>query len=252
MLLIGTAGAQQSDALRPVWKQPESPSAPEPYTGKYCDYSAFDGLEFTFSTDPQWEKYGFQSFTTSADGLASVPFAEYAGKKGKIGRQTTARTKEVLVEDCTVAYLFKDGEIQPEDAAAFGIELKSAPPTTWVLREKTDPLTDAKSCQVIPQGVRMPFPMFYYHSREGVSVGVVGGDFPGKQTTFRVDKNRAIAGREGLSGGGATALIAQIRSGGKVLLVGSYAWPHEYQQISEFNLVGLVDRLDQCKRWISK
>jgi hypothetical protein len=252
-LLSGSAAGGEAVGPQPVWKADEQAiGSPDPYTGKYCDYPAFDGLEFTFSNDPQLEQYGFQSFSISTNGIGSLPFSEYAGKKGKIGRSTSSRTREVLIEDCTVAYLRKDGEIQAEDARAFGVAFTTQPPTTWVTNEEVNRMTDQKSCTVIPQGVRMPFPMFFYHSREGFSVGVVGGDFPGRSTTFRVDKNRAIAEEDGLSGKNALALASQIRAGGKALLVSSYEWPHDVEQVREFNLAGLTDGLDHCKRSVLK
>ncbi|MGY8563299.1 hypothetical protein L0938_07765 [Paracidovorax citrulli] len=251
ILLAATpAFAQSHSPITPVWKQGQD--APEPYTGKYCDYAAFAGLEFTFSDDAQFEKYGFQSFSLATNGIGSLPFAEYAGKKGKIGRPTERGTREVLIEDCTVAYLLKSGELQAEDAGVYGITFAKAPPTKWVSSQQVDRMTDARSCQVIPQGVDTPFPMFHYHSKEGFSAGVVGGDFPGRPATFRVDKIRAISEQEGLSGHNATTLVAQIRGGGKVLLVGSYEWPNDYEQVREFNLDGLVAALDQCKRSVAE
>lgn len=251
ILLAATpAFAQSSSPITPVWKKGQD--APEPYTGKYCDYAAFEGLEFTFSDDAQFEKYGFQSFSVAANGIGSLPFAEFAGKKGKIGRPTERRTREVLIEDCTVAYLLKSGELQAEDARVYGITFAEAPPTKWVSSEQVDRMTDARSCQVIPQGVDTPFPMFHYHSKEGFSAAVVGGDFPGRPATFRVDKNRAISEREGLSGKNAIALAAQIRARGKTLLVGSYEWPHDVEQIREFNLDGLVEKLDACKKFVAR
>lgn len=251
-LAAGSAEAQSSDSIRSIWGANPLPQETVTSTPKPCDFQAFEGIEFTFSNDPEREQYGFQSFGTSPSGLGSLPFSEYAGKKGKIGRSTSARTREVLIENCAVAYLLKDGDIRAEDAQGFGITFDSPPPTNWVTSEKTDRMTDQKSCTVTPGGARMPFPMFFYHSSEGFSVGVVGGDFPGRATTFRVDKNRAISEKEGLSGRNGAALVAQIRAGGKALLVGSYEWPNDYEQVREFNLDGLVPALDQCKRSVAK
>lgn len=252
-LMGAIASGQEPSSLTPVWKAGDrSTSSPEPYTGKYCDYQAFEGLEFEFSRDPAFEKYGYQSFSSSANGLGSLPYAEYVGKKGKIGRQTEGSRREVLVEDCSAAYLLKSGEIQAEDARVFGVAFTTLPPTTWKSSQEVDRMTDQKSCSVIPQGVEMPFPMFFYHSREGFSAEVVGGDFPGRPTSFRVDKNRAISERDGLSGKNALALASQIRAGGKSLLVASYQWPHDVEQVREFNLSGLIDELDHCKRSVLK
>lgn len=137
------------------------------------------------------------------------------------------------------------------DAKVYGIIFASAPPTKWVSNSEVDRMTDAKSCHVTPQGVGMPYPMFYYHSKQGFSAEVVGGDFPGRPTTFRVDKSRAISEREGLSGKNAATLFAQIRGGGRALLVGSYEWPNDIEQIREFNLEGLTAVLDECKRSVA-
>ncbi|WP_159097485.1 hypothetical protein [Stenotrophomonas sp. SAU14A_NAIMI4_5] len=243
----------QESTLQPIWKRAQSQNeGPAPYTGKYCDYQSFSGLEFTFSSDDIYRKYGFQHFSNTVNGFESIPFDEYAGKKGKIGPDAGTRSRAVLVEDCSSVYLRNAGEIEAEDAKAFGIEFAVAPATDWAVVNETDRMTDAKSCHVTPRTDRMPYPMFFYHSKEGFSVGVVGGDFPGKSTTFRVDKNRAISEVDGLSGNRAQALAGQIRSGGRVLLVGAYQWPHDWEVIREFNLAGLVEKLNSCKSAVSR
>ncbi|HDX0898609.1 TPA: hypothetical protein RNS99_000487 [Stenotrophomonas maltophilia] len=250
---LTTPLAAQENPLQPVWERASKErESPAPYTGKYCDYSQFSGLEFTFSRDEVYRKYGFQHFSKTVDGFESLPFDEYAGKRGKIGREAGADAREVLVEDCSSAYLRNAREIDAEDAMAFGIEFAVAPATTWVVTSETDRMTDAKSCHVTPQTDRLPYPMFFYHSKEGLSVAVVGGDFPGKSTRFRVDKNRAVSEVDGLSGQRAQALVAQIRSGGRLLLVGAYQWPYESEVIREFNLSGLVEKLNTCKSAVSR
>jgi hypothetical protein len=96
------------------------------------------------------------------------------------------------------------------------------------------------------RGARHPAHVFY-HSREGVSVGIVGADFPGRPEAFRVDRNKAISEVEGLSGARAQQLVAQIRGGGERLLISGYEWPNDYSVTAEFTLHGLVERLDECK-----
>jgi hypothetical protein len=243
----------QSNSLTPTWKRNAdgSPfeSAPK-YTGKYCNYAEFDGLEFSFSRDPVYATYGFQMFKVGDHGLVTLPFADFAGKKGKIGRATTSGMREVLIEDCTAAQLMKSGIIDAGDAVGLGVAFLSPPSTDWAVSEEVDRLTDARSCHVIPRGADMPFPMFFYHSSEGFSANAVGGDFPGKPVSFRVDKLKVISEREGLSGSNAQTLATQIRSGGQQLLVGAYEWPHEVEVIREFNLEGLAPLLDRCRAYV--
>lgn len=254
LLAVATPVSSQENPLVPLWKQRSADGEQlAPYTGKYCEFAAFEGVEFTFSADPSYQEYGFLHFSTTVGGVPGIPFSELAGKKAKIGRETSrAAIREVLVEDCSVVYLNKIGEIEADDAKGFGVTFAATPLTRWAIEEKVNPLTDAKSCHVTPEGVRPPYPMFFYHSKEGFSVGVVGGDFPGKPTTFRVDKLRAIAEVEGLSGQRAQALVAQIRAGGKSLLLGAYEWPDEVQNIREFNLSGLPAKLDSCKASVAR
>ncbi|UXB22771.1 hypothetical protein K7567_12550 [Stenotrophomonas maltophilia] len=253
MLVLAWPTSAQENLLQPVWKAtPTDTTNPEEYTGKYCNYSEFEGLEFTFSTDEVFRKYGFQRFSKSVDGLESLPFDEFSGKKGKIGRKAGGYSREVLVNDCSAVYLRNAEEIEAEDAIAFGVTFAAAPATDWVITHEVDRMTDAKSCYVTPKTSRMPYPMFFYHSKEGFSVGVIGGDFPGKSTTFRVNKNRAIAEVGGLSGARAQVLVSQIRAGGKSLLVGSYEWPHETEIVREFNLAGLAENLDKCKAAVAR
>jgi hypothetical protein len=250
--LVAPSSAQEH-LPQPIWKRASAESAgPAPYTGKYCDYSQFSGLEFTFSRDEVYRKYGFQHFSRTVDGLESLPFEEYSGKRGKIGREAGTYAREVLVQDCSSVYLRNAKEIEAGDAMAFGIDFAEAPATVWVATNETDRMTDAKSCHVTPKTDRLPYPMFFYHSKEGISVQVVGGNFPGKATTFRVDKNRAISEVEGLSRQRAQALLGQIRSGGRVLLVGAYEWPHESEVIREFNISGLAEKLDSCKAAVAR
>lgn len=253
LLAVATPVCSQQNPLVPVWKRAsEGGEQPAPYTGKYCEFAAFEGVEFTFSTDTSYQEYGFLHFSTTVGGVPGLPFAEFAGKRAKIGRETSRASREVLVEDCSVVYVNKMGEIEAEDAKGFGVTFATAPLTRWVTEEKVNPLTDAKSCHVTSEGVRPPYPMFFYHSKEGFSVGVVGGDFPGKPTTFRVDKLRAIAEVDGLSGQRAQTLVTQIRAGGKSLLVGAYEWPDDFQNIREFNLSGLPAKLDSCKASVAR
>jgi hypothetical protein len=219
------------------------------------NYKTQKGIEFTFKTDDLYKQYGFQMFHETPSGYKSMPYESLAGHKGKViggepGPYGIAYYHHVLVDDCRTVYWYDtDQQLEPDDALSAGITFIDRPPTKWVISQSTDRMTDAKSCRVTPES-DMPYPMFFYHSQEGFSVQVVGGDFPGRPTTFRVDKNKAISEIEGLSGAHAQALAAQIRSGGKQLLVGSYGWPNDYEVLKEFNLDGLSEQLDQCKALI--
>jgi len=226
------------------------------HSAETCNYSANSGTEFQFKTDDLYQKYGFQMFHASPGDVGATPYEVLAGKKAKVVGKATDKYKimkyhEVLVEDCTRVYWHDTDEgLDPDDALTSGIVFLEQPATEWKIAEKVDRMTDEKSCLVTPES-RTPFPMFHY-SGEGFAVGVVGGDFPGKPTTFRVDKNKAIVEVEGLSGSRAQALAAQIRAGGTKLLVGSYKWPNDYEVIREFNLGGLVQQLDYCKAAVRK
>ena len=225
-------------------------SAQDP--GACTNFQAQQGIEFTFKTDDVYKKYGFQKFHETPSGYKSMPYESLVGHKGKVvggepGPYGVAYYHHVLVDDCRTVYWYDtDKQLEPDDALYAGITFIDRPLTKWVVSEDTDRMTDARSCKVTPES-HMPYPMFFYHSREGFSVGVVGGDFPGRPTTFRVDKNKAISEVEGLSGARAQALATQIRNGGQVLLVGSYEWPNDYEVLKEFNLSGLSEKLDQCK-----
>lgn len=122
----------------------------------------------------------------------------------------------------------------------------------WKALKKTDPMTDAISCQVIPTGDTMPFPMFFYHSQHGVSAAVVGGDFPGEQISFRVDKNPVVSEAEILSGPQVQRVVSYIRAGGKTLLVKSYGWPNQVPVLREWPLDGITSKLDECKAAIKR
>lgn len=216
------------------------------------DFQKRSGTEFLFKTDDIYKKYGFQSFHDSLSSYKSAPYESLAGRRGKVvgsypGLRGLAHVHEVFLDDCrTVYWRDTNDQLEPGDALSAGITFIDQPPTYWVVREETDRMTDAKSCVVTPKS-DMPYPMFFHHSIEGFSVQVVGGNFPGRPTTFRVDKNKAISEIEGLSGSRAQALAAQIRSGGKQLLVGSYGWPDDYEVLKEFNLSGLTELLNGCK-----
>lgn len=217
-----------------------------------ADYTAREGIEIRFSTDDLYRRYGFQMFHSTPEVFTSTPYDTLAGKKGKIigavtGKIGVMKYHEVLMEDCTRVYWYDtDGNLEPSDAHFGAVVFLQEPRSSWEVSEKVDPLTDAKSCYITPKS-RTPFPMFFYHSTQGFSAGVVGGDFPGKPTTFRVDKNRAIAEIEGLTGSRAQTLVSQIRAGGMKLLVASYTWPNDYKVIREFNLEGLTPHLDYCR-----
>jgi len=215
------------------------------------------GTTIFFKTDDVYRKYGFQMFRPEPAGHSAVPYELLAGRKGKVvgrhpGEYGFSYFHEVLLDDCRTFYWRDtDGRLEAGDALSGGVEFLDRPPTEWRVREESDRMTDARSCAVTPEA-KMPYPMFFYHSEEGVAVGVVGGDFPGRPATFRVDSNRAISENERLTGARAVQLIEQIRSGGKQLLVGSYEWPNDYEVIKEFNLSGIIEQLDKCKQSVGR
>lgn len=219
-------------------------------------YQTATGTEIIFS-DENRKAYGFSKFTDKPNIGKGMPYDVLAGKRGKvIGGQSPMYSMyfhEVLLEDCSTVYWYDTNkQLESGDAISAGITFIDSPPTQWDVSNKIiDKMTDNISCHVMPKS-EMPQPFFHFHSTEGISVAVVGGDFPGKPVTFRVDKNKAIAEKESLTGANAQALISQIRAGGKTLLVSSYKWPNDYQVIKEYNLSGLIDALDKCKLMVSK
>ncbi|MBN8740243.1 MAG: hypothetical protein BGP24_00825 [Lysobacterales bacterium 69-70] len=219
-----------------------------------CDYAALKGQEFQFAVrDESLRSYGYQLWSTKPEPAESLPYEDYVGKKGKFLGTFTGkaysppRFHNVILEDCRPLYFLalKDN-IADEMLGLHGVDLLNKPLRNWSSRVKVDEMTDAKTCLVVPDG-DMPYPMFHYEKGGRVSVGVVGGDFPGKDVSFRVDKLPALSEREMLTGAGAQKLVQQIRAGGKMLLVRSYEWPSEVAQTKEFNLDGIVAALDDCK-----
>lgn len=116
----------------------------------------------------------------------------------------------------------------------------------WTHEVKVDAMTDVKSCRVIPIGHSMPYPMFFFHPG-GFLIGIVGGDFPGKDQTFRVDGQKAESAPEGISGARAKRVLAQIKSGGKLLKTRSYAWPYDVGNDASFDLAGITEHLRACE-----
>lgn len=217
-----------------------------------CDYAALKGQEFEFAErEEDLRHYGYQSWSTTPDTTRALPYADYVGKKGKFLGTFTGKSPlrfhDVVLEDCRTLYFFaiKDN-IADELLGLKGIQLLNKALYQWRARIDVDKMTDAKSCSVMPDG-DMPYPAFYYEKGGKVSAGVVGGDFPGKDVSFRVDTLPALSGREMLTGAGAQKLVQQIRAGGKTLLTRSYAWPSDVPRTKEFNLEGIVAALDECK-----
>lgn len=222
------------------------------------DYTSNDGDEIQFSTADVYKKYGFQKFHPSPGRVKATSYETLAGKKAKFLGKVSAENgilqyRELIVEDCSHIYWHDlNGTLEPMDAKLSGFEFMKPPTTNWLVSEKIDPITDAKSCAIMAQ-TRKPCPMFFYHSKEGFSIAAVGGDFPGRQVSVRVDGNKAISGNESISGANAKAVASQIRAGGKSLLLSAYEWPNDYQIISDpINLFGLVKKLDHCNAWVRK
>lgn len=85
LLLCASAEGQESDLLRPAWKtsQPEVTSAPQ-YTGKYCDFDAFEGLEFTFSGNSDFEQHGFLNFRINTNGIGDCHSPTLRGRRERL------------------------------------------------------------------------------------------------------------------------------------------------------------------------
>lgn len=237
-----------------------------------CDYANQEGVEFIFkSNDAAATAAWVENFSVYKNFSRSVDPAELTGTKAKITRPTTGaeygRVLEVLTENCATLFVRNDGRILPRHEASLGITFITdvsngweflvprgdsagarRETTHWTTREKTDPMTDAKSCSVMPSTARAGLrPLFFYHSQEGFSVGLIGADFPSREVAFRVDKNRAISNIDELTSTQSQSLVAQIRAGGSILTVSGYKWPYDYREYNEVLLDGVVGRLDYCR-----
>lgn len=222
------------------------------------EYDQGKGIPIQFSTDNRFREYGFQSMTRDRNPLNHPDYEALAGKRawvspnGLPGLSGVATYYPLITEDCQKFYWYDSNTtLDASDGRIAGVEFLEDPPTKWQTAVDIDRLTDIKTCTVTPQA-DVPFPMFFFRRGRAPHVGMVGGDFPGRPDTFRVDKKPAIRENEGLSGPKAQQLIAQIRAGGKKLLTGSYRWPYDTENVAEFNLGGLVEKLDECKRELAK
>jgi hypothetical protein len=226
---------------------------------EHQDCQAFrdsSGTAIVFKPADPSQQYAVQIYEDAAD-RPRVPYELIAGRKGKVvgGRPDQygiSYYHEVLLDDCRTVLWFDSNErLEADDERIGVVEFADRPTTVWSIREESDRLTDVVSCAVTPEA-EMPYPMFLYRSDGRFSIGVVGGDFPGRPVTLRVDSNRALSENDGLSQGRAFQVVEQIRRGGKRLLVGSYEWPKDYEVVREFNLSGIVEQLDRCKRHIRR
>lgn len=224
------------------------------------EYAGYEGVEFRFVDDALARQYGYQSFKATRTLANSLPAEGLAGKRAKYGTRGEKRDGDtisdwlyfpVLTEDCQRLWVEAiSGIIAPDDGPSLHVEFIDMPPTEWVVTESVDRMTDAKKCSVEGKSRGMPFPMFHYQTGRGAEAFMVGGDFPGKAHSFRVDKKAPISEADGLSGARTQQLVAQIRAGGKRLLGSAYEWPYEVKQVREYNLGGLVEKLDHCKAWV--
>ena len=240
----------------PVWAAAQESAQCE-------EYATAQGPEIRFSDDESKYRYGFSMVGFEKKDTVRAAFAELGGKTARVlpsevGDFFTQWWHRAVLPDCRIVYMrgLGDSRLTQLDAITYGFAFTSAPTegqleatrgrNAWNVVKNTDPMTDEKSCHVTAQARGLQ-PMFFYHSREGVSVTIVGADFPGRPEAFRVDRNKLITEEEGLSGPRAQQLIAQIRAGGKNLLISGYEWPYDYDKTAEFTLEGLVEKLDECR-----
>lgn len=150
---------------------------------------------------------------------------------------------------------FAEEPLQPAAQPAAEV----APPTgygeaegSWIHEIVRDPMDDTISCRVQKAGASLPFPWFFFHSKEGLSISVVGDVYPGKSVRFRVDKKTVISGNGGLVGTQAKNLLTQIQGGGKELLVEFIEWPSGAPVYLELDLKGINEHLKVCKSAIKR
>jgi hypothetical protein len=110
---------------------------------------------------------------------------------------------------------------------------------------KTDPMTDAITCSVQAVTVETPSPIFLFSSA-GTSIGAFGSDFPNREIAFRVDSNKAITGKEFVTGHAAKLLLSQLEEG-KALKVSAYKWPKDYPVLAQHEILDLPESIAACK-----
>lgn len=222
--------------------------------GNSCPtYQALKGTEIQFSTDEKYKQRGWPWIKESQDysEYKGTPYDVLAGKKGKIFNtkkepHSAFTIHEIQLETCQVVYWQDlDGLVTKKDETV-GFVFIDQPPTPWKSHTKTNPMDDTVSC-IIDANYLKPSPIIILGDYGSIYLGAYGSDFPGRPLTYRIDKNKAISGNDGIRGANANAVIAQIRAGGKTLLVSGYNWPNDYPVINEFNLNGLVEQLNSCK-----
>lgn len=116
----------------------------------------------------------------------------------------------------------------------------------WLHEIKTDPMDDTTSC-IVKKNSSLPIAWFFFHNKQGLSISIVGDEYPGEDETFRIDSNPAVAEEEGLSGAKAQKILSQIKGGGKKLLVKFIEWPSGAPVFLEYDLTGVLEHLDACK-----
>lgn len=218
-------------------------------------YQDQEGVEIVFNTS----KYStsFNMITPSIkDPYGTVAYEMLVGKKGKVFNTTHIPEHNwyyhhVLVQDCQTVYLKSLSNTFDKVSNVFaGYSLVETTPKAvenmWVANMQSDPMTDKKHCTVTYKASASS-PFFYFNELSQLSILVLGGDFPGRDVTMRVDKNKAISGDEGIRGANAQLLVQQINAGGKILLVSAYKWPYDYPVIKEFDLTGIIEKLKSCK-----
>lgn len=135
-------------------------------------------------------------------------------------------------------------------AALPAVALATPPKSTeWITRQEVDRMTDVRKCTIRAKDEDVT-PIFLFRSEGRWLFVVSNSDFPGRTVRARVDKNAAFTGEQDLSSAQDEQLFKQIRAGGTNLLTESYEWPNDTPVVREFNLAGLVPKLDDCERWV--
>jgi hypothetical protein len=226
---------------------------------------AFEGAigpEFVFK-DP----VRYSSYVKDAENSPHFPKGDLPGKRVRFTGAESDDYEQfftAVTEDCVKLRLkaLSIGPLSRLDASFHNfdfvgpdIDSKIAlikPGTNWRTVEKVDPMTDEKSCYVTAGGYRAKLnPMFVYHSREAFAVTAAGADFPGKPLTYRIDKNAAVRGGDVITGARAQGLVDQARKGSKLLVAG-YTWPYEVENVAEYELAGIVPKLEHCRAFVKR
>lgn len=230
--------------------------------GDSCGYGLLGGTEFEFRTDSNAKSTGrFAGWYSEKPHLYAdeLPYERFAGTKGKLIDDRADPSidnspyRKAMSENCEPLYLqwSRHSELSETFLSLSGITILQPLPTSWAISEITDKMTDEYTCAVSVNGRSPPYPWFGF-AKKATQLEVSGSDYPGTDVSYRVDENTAVTEKQILTGERAQRVLKQIRAGGKKLLVRAHAWPENSPSTAEYDLGGLVEKLDECRRRVAE